>query len=184
MIIVVGLCGLPGSGKSSLARLLSTHLQTRAESCIVIEYDGLMSDSTIEAWQNARKEALQRFEKYLMQCLSSSSSSCKDDGSHDTFIIMDDNLYYRSMRREIYSRCVQFASSNKLLAEGKIAVGFCAVERAVEDCIEVDSKVSTKLNELTSAAIKRTTLMKIQFCTFASSQWRTNPSQRFLVMEF
>ena len=89
--IVLLLCGLPGAGKSRLVASLPS-------TAIPIEYDqvqdDLLLDNSLEAWRTSRHVALEQ----LSQHLSSSSQ----------LIVLDDNFYWRSMRKQVYQTCQQY----------------------------------------------------------------------------
>lgn len=119
MPTVVLLCGLPASGKSSLASKLKDQIENLAH----IEYDvleqqilaGSSNDSEEwerEAWNQVRLLALQELEKHL--------------GTAE-IIIMDDNFHLRGMRKQIH---------RLLLGYENINFGILWMCTPVEECIE------------------------------------------------
>jgi tRNA uridine 5-carbamoylmethylation protein Kti12 len=121
MPTVVLLCGLPASGKSSLASKLKDQIENLAH----IEYDvleqqllmGYSDDSEErkrEAWNQARLLALEELEKHL--------------GTEEiTLILMDDNFHLRGMRKQIH---------RLLLGYENINFGILWMCTPVEKCIE------------------------------------------------
>ena len=122
--LVLLLGGLPGAGKSSLARALQEALSPQID-FTMLEYDDMEetllweivgnsdnseeTDRRLEAWRQTRKLALER----LRQLLSDQSSPHKtneDDNNNlpiRQIILMDDNYYLRSMRKQVYLTCQQ-----------------------------------------------------------------------------
>lgn len=85
------LVGLPASGKSTLARKL-----TETEGVVAIEFDKLEreldkegSEFSIEHWQAARDTAFQQCSEALVR-------------QDVRVVVMDDNFYYRSMRKRYF----------------------------------------------------------------------------------
>lgn len=114
---VVLLVGLPGAGKSSLARRLCESIQ----SSIHIEYDGitasLIEGEELEAWRRTRSIAVEN----LAECLSTSPS----------LVVMDDNFHLRSMRKAIYRVCQKHALRGMVIFFGVIFV-----DSSLELCLE------------------------------------------------
>ena len=107
---LVILMGLPGSGKSTFAKILQEKLKG---SCVVhFEYDQLIpleqqkqfasekfSDTTAQCWKQERKSILDNIDNYLNgnQVLTFKPTSInREKDSH--VLIIDDNNYYGSMR--------------------------------------------------------------------------------------
>ena len=108
---LVILMGLPGSGKSTFAKILQEKLKG---SCVVVnfEYDQLIpleqqkqfasekfSDTTAQSWKQERKSILDNIDNYLNgnQVLTFNPTSInRERDSH--VLIIDDNNYYGSMR--------------------------------------------------------------------------------------
>lgn len=92
---VVLLCGLPGSGKSSLSRSIQEKWNLPNSACSIIEYDELQHDATsVQAWHDARCNALSQLKRYLSQASSSEQQQ--------QLILLDDNFHLKSMRKQIY----------------------------------------------------------------------------------
>ena len=127
-ICTVVLIGLPGSGKSTLSKALSDYFESRNNvernivySVFPVCYDELIpvdSDKWQEDWKNGRKNVL-KYVSELIRCLKSIDEcstidkvdlllkdkllAIKNCSSYRrVYIIIDDNMYYRSMRYEYY----------------------------------------------------------------------------------
>jgi tRNA uridine 5-carbamoylmethylation protein Kti12 len=154
---VLLLCGLPGSGKSTISRSISEHYQRHTtedssphfHKVVQIEYDVITnrlakdrSDSTsipethalesftsseLEAWREARIEALDLLRKELsiaqqqsgmsdpdaFVCQENYTEEMPDPSLYNILIIMDDNFHLRSMRRDVYKVCQTFVDQLK-----------------------------------------------------------------------
>lgn len=118
MATVVLLVGLPGSGKSFLARRLCEAL----DSCIHIEYDSVAeslstASDDLEAWRESRVLAFEMFKSKL------------DEEAE--FIILDDNMHLRSMRKSIYRHC-----QDRVLNGSTIYFGTIFVDTPVSVCLD------------------------------------------------
>lgn len=119
---VVLLCGLPGSGKSSLARLLKESNDESAsfDQITHIEYDSVVrelqtaseqeeqavfTDESLQAWKTSRKVALSTLNKELERHFDSTSNT----SSSSILIVMDDNFHLRSMRKQVHQICQSYA---------------------------------------------------------------------------
>lgn len=115
---IVLVCGLPGVGKSSLVRNAIASCPSPNNTKIlvyIIEYDALYSNHTtmfdVEEWKKSREEAAKIVEQLLRQDSSNTSNilpaliSEAFPNSHNTskYILIDDNLFYKSMRRSYYN---------------------------------------------------------------------------------
>jgi tRNA uridine 5-carbamoylmethylation protein Kti12 len=131
MPTVVLLCGLPASGKSSLASKLKDQIENLAH----IEYDVLeqqllaasSNDSEEwkrEAWNQARLLALQELETHL--------------GTAEIVCILDDNFHLRGMRKQIH---------RLLLGYDDVHFGILWMCTPVEKCIERNQTRPDKVPE-------------------------------------
>jgi tRNA uridine 5-carbamoylmethylation protein Kti12 len=131
MPTVVLLCGLPASGKSSLASKLKDQIENLAH----IEYDVLeqqllaasSNDSEEwkrEAWNQARLLALQELETHL--------------GTAEIVCILDDNFHLRGMRKQIH---------RLLLGYDDVHFGILWMCTPVEICIERNQTRPDKVPE-------------------------------------
>merc|ERR1712210_105397 len=89
---LVILIGLPGSGKSTFAKILQKQLASEN-----------FADTTAQSWKQERKYILNNIDNYLngnqVLTFKPTSIDCERD-SH--VLIIDDNNYYGSMRHEYY----------------------------------------------------------------------------------
>lgn len=93
MVAVILLCGCPGTGKSSVATAISALLQDSR----VLHFDDFevdKADWTEGTFKLSRKAALSEFSNYL--------------GHGNEYIIIDDIMYLRSMRHQIYTLTQQY----------------------------------------------------------------------------
>lgn len=145
---VLLLCGLPGAGKSTLARQLRDEQHShRASSFAFIDYDDiqdsllLMIDEEeqderkmIQAWRDSRTSALQRLEALLTD-------------STTGLILLDDNFHLQSMRKQIFQSCqshVTSASTNAAMptfstshkSAQSIHFGLIWIDTPVDLCLE------------------------------------------------
>ena len=122
-------CGLPGSGKSTVARDVA-HIYskcvdiedsvTQKDTVVIIDYDAIaekesrsdgfdnnsgsqFTSNDLEAWRKSRITALD----LLKNTLSVHFSSANNDDS-TMLVVMDDNFHLRSMRRDVYRACQDF----------------------------------------------------------------------------
>ena len=93
---VVLLCGLPGSGKSTLIEKVKGSLPEEL-SLKVVCYDDMWEHVTSfqpDAWKQNRLVLFDRVATYL-----------KDDTHPIDVIVVDDNMFYRSMRKKYHRLC-------------------------------------------------------------------------------
>lgn len=123
---VLLLCGLPGSGKSSLARSLKESNVDTFDRILHIEYDSITREQlqtqqqtendnedvftkdSLEAWRASRNIALEQLSQQLETHLESNDTS-----TPSLLIIMDDNFHLRSMRKNVHQLCASHASNNE-----------------------------------------------------------------------
>jgi tRNA uridine 5-carbamoylmethylation protein Kti12 len=126
-VVALLLCGLPASGKSSLAKQVCEKVQQssnhdsffRTGSCHLIEYDALQESLTdnetdiLEAWRQTRGIALRDFQKVLSECVESLETQKQtDDSSLSSLVILDDNFHLPSMRKQVYQSCQKVVASH------------------------------------------------------------------------
>lgn len=118
-IYLICLLGLPATGKSSFAVKLQA-FSNNFENChpIHINYDEIMKNN-ISDWKALRKDIFKNVEKLLFyiknkenvtfQCNTFQMYVNLFKFSDITFVIIDDNMYYRSMRYEYYQLARSFS---------------------------------------------------------------------------
>ena len=121
---VVTLCGLPGSGKTRLARTLRDRMNANGMSnnaTAVVRFDDAEreqffyddeDDRTMkgverrpktfdpEGWKRARKA-----------CFEALRAALDDDEEKNAMVILDDTMHYKSMRREAYRYAREFRAA-------------------------------------------------------------------------
>lgn len=100
-MFIVLLCGLPGSGKSTVARELVRLYRSLGHESEVVSYDERQAEPSQwddSTFKSARSASLQELEQRL------------DTLGSDSVVVVDDIMYLKSMRREVYvlgrKRCV------------------------------------------------------------------------------
>ncbi len=106
--VIVVLLGLPASGKSTFARLLSANLSD--SSSVIIEYDKLVPLAQQKSfldhpgeWKAERKSILEQVDQYLNgEAIETFAPNAANRQSQKLTVIIDDNNYYSSMRYEYF----------------------------------------------------------------------------------
>ena len=123
---IVVLCGLPGSGKSSLSKNLKKYIDSNLSSiyhCCLVEYDALIpacytseNSHQTQTWKEYRVSIAAMVADLVRQIATPRGTRayqagfvvcpCAEGGASNASIkhllILDDNFYYRSMRHEIW----------------------------------------------------------------------------------
>lgn len=104
--VVVLVCGLPAAGKSTLCRALDSRLRCQFSACHVehLSFDEVLAQDgdseasfSPERWRESRGRAVQACESFLQRPIAGDQVS--------SVLILDDNFYYRSMRRQFVRLC-------------------------------------------------------------------------------
>lgn len=106
MVVPIGivvLIGLPAAGKTTFSQKIVKRLSSNSK-CHTINYDALIKNHTKDHYKQSRKSVLDSVESLIMG-LRSKTAPCKQ------LIIVDDNMYYRSMRHEYYKLAKSFQLS-------------------------------------------------------------------------
>lgn len=140
-ILVLLLCGIPGAGKSSVADAFVTDCPIPAER---VEYDGIEDgfvsavpiiltpltsetasttvDIRLEAWRRTRKVALERLKEILTRKLRNTGETVVPAATENStceltkVIVMDDNFYLRSMRKQVFLTCQEVLAMNPTIS--------------------------------------------------------------------
>ena len=129
---VLLMCGLPGAGKSSLARRAFQHEASTA----IIEYDHLQENLVIDSCDNnddskEQQSLLVAWKKSRLQALKTLNEKLQDTVT--SVVVMDDNFYLRSMRKQVYQVCQQQRS---LGTACRIHFGIIWMDTPVQVCLE------------------------------------------------
>ncbi|KAF0684416.1 Aste57867_23599 [Aphanomyces stellatus] len=107
---VLVLCGLPGGGKSTLSRRFAAHFCTYSVECFC--YDDLFVDAAASSpdqpfrpdeWRALRASVLEKLDQRLL--------ALQDTTSTQHILVLDDNMYYRSMRKRVFRLALQRQAS-------------------------------------------------------------------------
>ncbi|GKY98320.1 hypothetical protein MPSEU_000789600 [Mayamaea pseudoterrestris] len=163
-IVVLAVCGLPGSGKSRLCRSIAERCQEQIDedasmilSCQVIEYDNVQkqlyefdvkydkngsdqttyNDAQLQAWRLSRTKALEQLSIALLTNLVAASTSDTSSGKQKPtaqLILLDDNFYLTSMRKQIYKTCQQALAAST--SNETIHFGVVHLDTSLDTCLE------------------------------------------------
>ena len=159
---VLVMCGLPGSGKSTFASAMRRNINPcvacgiRYDPIVLIDYDEIANDivrksssksahtatfseTDLQAWRDSREAALSQLETVLRNYFAESDAD--DNTSHSNLlVILDDNFFLRSMRRDAYKVCQRVASGLSDASDA-LTVGFSVVlvDTPLDVCLERNS---------------------------------------------
>ena len=127
---VVLMCGVPASGKSAFASAMKRNINNTCVTCgirydpiVLIDYDEIANDivrksssesahtatfseTDLQAWRDSREAALSQLETELRNYFAETN----DADDNNLLVILDDNFFLRSMRRDAYKVCQRVAS--------------------------------------------------------------------------
>lgn len=124
---VILLCGIPGSGKSSFAHdlLQEHHSASGKQGSVLISYDDALppqEEWDEDTYESTRSKAFGMFEHIIDAYQKKSRHTLlsgvidpqnnkqkQNNSSYSGVLVVDDNMYLNSMRREIYKKCRQVA---------------------------------------------------------------------------
>ncbi|CAI2375073.1 unnamed protein product [Moneuplotes crassus] len=138
------LVGIPASGKSTFCQEIITAAQSSSPSLkiIQIEYDKIedeiSSEFEPEKWKETRSIAFGNISSLLEQKVSI-----------PTIILVDDNFYYKSMRKEFYKLVIQ---ANKNLED---------TIRYTEIFIDTPVETALERNQIRERSVPDTTIIRI-----------------------
>uniref|UniRef100_A0A0H2UI54 Uncharacterized protein n=1 Tax=Rhodnius prolixus TaxID=13249 RepID=A0A0H2UI54_RHOPR len=149
-VCLVCLVGLPASGKTTLARDIMTHYQMKYN-VVVVSFDNeIMWDGGI-SWKSKRSAVHSSVTKLIQKYITSSARS--------TLIILDDNMFYRSMRYEYYQLSREYS------------LGFCEIylSTPLEICLKLNRQ---RINPVADSTIlKMNALLEVPN---SANSWETN----------
>ncbi|CAK4162007.1 unnamed protein product [Aphanomyces euteiches] len=117
--VVLVLCGLPGAGKSSLASGLAARLPDY--SIEILDYDAIYTDKSLGnrfepgLWHTTR-ESVHQSVRHTLDSIAEASTR--------HLIVLDDNMYYRSMRKRFW----------QLAQTYRVGLGQVFVDTSLETC--------------------------------------------------
>lgn len=122
------MCGVPASGKSAFASAMKRNINNTCVTCgirydpiVLIDYDEIANDiarksssesahtatfseTDLQAWRDSREAALSQLETELRNYFAESDAD-DNEGHNSLLVILDDNFFLRSMRRDAYKIC-------------------------------------------------------------------------------
>ena len=108
---IICLVGLPGSGKSFAVEQIKQQYSESDIHIVVFDYDGLIgvveSDDE-KAWKHARNDVSRMICGLFSEDKCAHCSRCTEHNSAPHILILDDNFFYSSMRKEVYHMCQKF----------------------------------------------------------------------------
>lgn len=113
------LVGIPGVGKTHLCEFIMKNLQSPLVRIHHISYDDCEADLPSNIYKNFRKNVYNKVRNYI-------ETIAQINDQHQYILLIDDNMYYRSMRRAYYNLAKYFQ-----ISYCQIFVS-CSVETALE----------------------------------------------------
>jgi O-phosphoseryl-tRNA(Sec) kinase len=166
--VLVVVCGVPASGKSHLCGELRKILVGEKENPIVfvVSYDVIIPLVTPDQWKSQRRDLLQAISLLIrthrgcdgesfrgkndeeqrstkMAAMILQENAHSSPSSNPLIVILDDNMYYRSMRYEVY----QLAAA--------LETGFCQI------FLEIEPEIAKRRNERRSSPVPERVMDRI-----------------------
>uniref|UniRef100_A0A0A9XV27 L-seryl-tRNA(Sec) kinase n=1 Tax=Lygus hesperus TaxID=30085 RepID=A0A0A9XV27_LYGHE len=131
------LVGIPGSGKTTVARAIENYVKGRSGNVVVIEYDSHIDNNVFARgeWKDSRIHLLGKVEKIAEELTKTERKSV---------VILDDNFYYRSMRYDVY----------KIAKKFNLGFGQIFLDVPLEVCIRRNMSRTKPLNSETINKMK------------------------------
>jgi len=113
--LILLLCGLPGSGKTTLSRQLAKTMRTNGIPTEVLRFDAhekkayeesKTSKFEPESWKNAREACFR-----ALRDLMDEDDEEDEEERKRRCVILDDTMHYKSMRREAYRYAREFRAA-------------------------------------------------------------------------
>ena len=110
------LCGLPGSGKTTLSRQLAHTMRTNGIPTEVLRFDlhekkayerSKTSKFEPESWKSAREACF----RALRDVMDEDEEEEEEERKRHRCVILDDTMHYKSMRREAYRYAREFRAA-------------------------------------------------------------------------
>jgi tRNA uridine 5-carbamoylmethylation protein Kti12 len=131
VVVVLLVCGLPGCGKSTLARSLCSSCTDDPHSPIhvdYVEYDALQETlarrdnlTPLEAWRRTRTVALEHVRSFLTHAVTTGpivTNTQPQQPAQPHVLLLDDNFHLRGMRQQVYRVCRSFVTPTVAVAFG------------------------------------------------------------------
>ena len=136
--VLVVFCGIPGSGKTTVAQHVQTttlDIEPQPNIHNVAFDDGIANKEvwTERSFAESRETGMDTVKQHLEN--STSSSSC------DTVILVDDIMYLHSMRREMYVLARDYGAHHMLIVHVNADIHVALARNAIRD-------VSTQVEEM------------------------------------
>lgn len=176
-IVVANLIGIPASGKTTIAQLI---LNLARDSLLNVNVIAINFDEMLEinfenladgVYKQIREEFFEKIEKFIekfkqtdtaLQDLKISSNfiHMKHDNAI-TLIILDDNMYYRSMRQRVRQICKN-CDCNYFQIFMKCTLNDALMRNSVRSSNVTDSVIERMLNDLEIPINSRTIIIEIE----------------------
>ncbi|KAL0478755.1 L-seryl-tRNA kinase [Acrasis kona] len=163
MVVLAMICGLPGSGKTTLCEFYKNNHQDVIHICFDHLHKELYGDSFVpEQWKQCRHDMFLLVEKILgINNLPNtkideyiSKYNFLEAMTETTTVLVDDNFYYQSMRRSYKRSCAE-NSCRLLIVELLAPIQLCISrnqQRALHSVVPTDVITSMQEKKCSSAS--------------------------------